>query len=57
MNIGSSLWLCTIEAPDSIPARAASVISAGVRGTCRLRWRGVAPLTASSTITGSAIDG
>ena len=37
VNIGSSLWLCTIEAPDSIPARAASVISAGVRGTWRLR--------------------
>jgi hypothetical protein len=33
VNIGSSLWLCTIEAPDSIPAKAASVISAGVRGT------------------------
>lgn len=55
-NIGSSLWLCTIEAPASIPARATAAISAGVRGTWRLRLRGVSPFTASSTITGSAID-
>ena len=42
VNIGSSLWLCTIAAPSAMPSSATSAISAGVRGTWRLRERGVA---------------
>src|SRR5689334_10089424 len=42
-----------MEAPSAMPSRATSTISAGVRGTWRLRERGVVPLHASSRITGS----
>jgi hypothetical protein len=52
VNIGSSLWLCTIDAPRSMPSRATSAISSGARGTWRLRERGVGPFSASSMITG-----
>ncbi|MDF3050808.1 MAG: hypothetical protein K0R87_2446 [Pseudonocardia sp.] len=57
VNIGSSLWLCTMDAPSSIPATATAAISAGVRGTWRLRDRGVAPFSAGSRITGAVIAG
>ena len=53
-KFGSSLWLCTIEAPASTQARAAAMISSIDRGTLGLAFFVVDPLIAASMTNGVA---
>src|SRR2546423_11996719 len=51
-KFGSSLWLCTIDAPDSTQARAVVTISSTDRGTLGFVVFVVKPLIAASMTTG-----